>query len=56
MSHLFTKTQKHAQHDQLALIRFILNGFYSFVQLIKSCHEHSVLCQCLGSRLCKTSV
>lgn len=42
MSHLFTELRKHAQHDQLALINFILNGFYSFVQLIKLCHEHAV--------------
>lgn len=42
MSHLCPKTLTHAQHDQLALINFILNGFYSFVQLIKLCHEHAV--------------
>lgn len=42
MNHLFIEPLKHAQHDQLALINFILNGFYSFVQLMKLCHEHAV--------------
>lgn len=56
MSHLLTQTLKHAQHDQLALINFILNGFYSFVQLIQLCHEHAMSFNCLESRLHKTSV
>jgi len=29
MSHLFIEPLKHAQHDQLALINFILNAFAS---------------------------
>lgn len=41
MSRLITETLKHAQHDQLALINFILNGFSSFVQRIQLCHEHA---------------